>query len=92
MRRACVVALKIASAASPAMMSNSAVGTSVWFCSHTSACTIVAPNCMLWLPFSQVVVFSSTLVEASRDDWPEPRLGFVNCAPVPQHAMLKFRR
>ena len=37
-------------------------------------------------------VFSTTLVEASRDDCPEPRPGLVSAAPVPQHAPLKLRR
>ena len=46
---------------------SSTVGTSVWFCSHTSACTIDPPNVTLCLPFSQVAVFSMTFVDASRD-------------------------
>ena len=87
-----VVALKIASAASLVLTPKFAVGTSVWFASHTSACTIVAPTCMLWFPFNQVVVFSSTFVEASRDDCPAPRLQLVSCAPVPQHAPLRLSR
>ena len=69
-----VVALKMPSALQLVFRPKLAVGTSVWFCSHTSAWTTVPPNCRLWLPFSHVVVFSITLVDASRDDWPAPRL------------------
>ena len=74
------------------MTSKFAVGVSVWFCSQTIDCTIDAPNCMLWLPFNHVVVFSTTLVDASRDDCVEFNDQLVNAAPVPQHAPLRFRR
>src|SRR5260370_6766973 len=60
------------------------VGTSVWFWSHTSACTIDPPNVTLCRPLSQVAVSSMTFVDASRDDWPLPRPGFVRTNPVPQ--------
>ena len=87
-----VVALKIPSAASDASRPKFAVGTSVWFCSHTLASTNDPPKLRLWLPFAQVAAFSMTLVDASRDDCVELRPGFVNWNPVPQQAELKFRR
>ena len=61
-------ALNIAFAASLAISPKSIVGTSVWFCSHTSACTIDPPNVTLCLPLSQVAVSSITFVDASRDE------------------------
>src|SRR5438093_8811797 len=90
----------IAAAGSVASTPKLAVGISVWFCSHTSACTIDPPKVTLCLPRIHVAVSSTTHVDASRDELaPLPPLvavlpvfGLVSEKPVPQHAVNRFRR
>src|SRR6516162_5019801 len=94
------VVLNIADAASVFWMPNVMDGTIVWFCNHTSACTIDPPNCTLCLPLNHVAVSSMTFVDASRDEFDDvpvpfavtPLAMFVRLKPLPQQAVSKRRR
>src|SRR5262245_50441220 len=94
------VELNIVIADSPGIRPNVTVGTCVWFSSQTSACTIEPPNVMLWLRLIHVALFSITFVDASRDEFAAvpapvvvtPLARLVSVKPVPQQALLKFKR